>query len=67
LEQALDNVPSIVANIVCAALGSMQPPEQHEEAAAARAKLARFATKSFRKIDGIGSVFRGRDLWVKCG
>jgi hypothetical protein len=31
LEQALDNMSSIVADIVCAALDSMQPPEQHRE------------------------------------
>jgi hypothetical protein len=44
LEQAFDNVPSIVADIVGAALDSIQPPEQHERVAAACTELVQFIT-----------------------
>jgi hypothetical protein len=42
-------MPSIVADIACAALDSMQPPEQHEMVAAACTKLARFVTTILRE------------------
>jgi hypothetical protein len=44
LEQALDNVPPIVADHVCVPLDSMQPPEQRKGLAAASGELARFGT-----------------------
>jgi hypothetical protein len=49
LEQVLDNVSSIVADIACAALDLMQSPEQHERIAAPCAKFVRFTTNILRE------------------